>query len=463
VRFSEGGSLRGSVSRKDLRDPHAPLARRCAVGIPVKDEVQRLPACLAALASQQDGAGYQFSRNDFCVVLFVNNCTDGSAALARALAESMPFTLCVKESVLPAGFAHAGNARRAAMDLAEAWLAKEGAYDGLILTTDADSQVPRHWIANNLTAIDAGADAVLGCLALDEEGERLPRALHQRGRLESAYESLLTELSAALDPLEHNPWPHHATISGASLAVTRPMYLRMGRIPRVPLGEDKAFVAELLRHDAKIRFCPDIRVTTSARIVGRAPGGVAETLRLRSNNPSVCCDESLEPFRTAIRRAKWRRRLRKLHGAGRLTTDNGWVKELAIPQTQARWLCRRPTFGAVWSAIESMSPLLVKRRLTPPELPGQILGARRALTRLRKRLSSPHNVEPERVASLPMLDVDALAHAFDQKIGGFVASQRIVGLTGPVHERDVSFQREREQHPLCETGDVLGAQVIDNF
>jgi hypothetical protein len=126
VRFSEGGSLRGSESRKDLRDPHAPFARRCAVGIPVKDEVQRLPACLAALASQQDTAGYQFSRNDFCVVLFVNNCTDGSAALARALAESMPFTLRVEESVLPAGFAHAGNARRAAMDLAEAWLAKGG-------------------------------------------------------------------------------------------------------------------------------------------------------------------------------------------------------------------------------------------------------------------------------------------------------------------------------------------------
>jgi hypothetical protein len=425
--------------------------------------MQRLPACLSALASQQDIAGRRFARDDFGVILFANNCTDESAAVARAMAERLPFTLHVVEAILPAGIADAGNARREAMDLAEAWLAEGRAYDGLILTTDADSQVPRRWIAHNLAAIDAGADAVLGCLALDEEGNRLPKALHLRGRRESAYEALLTELSALLDPLDHNPWPHHATISGASLAVTRPMYLRIGRLPRVPLGEDKALVAELLRHDAKIRFCPDIQVTTSARIEGRAPGGVADTLRLRSDNPDACCDETLEPFRTAIRRAKWRGRLRGLHRVGALAQDNGWMEALAIPLPQARSICLSPSFGAMWSTIESASPLLIRRPLTPAELPRQILGARRALARLVGKGASSHNVEAESVAAIPTLDAHGLAHAFDEKLGGLVAAQRIIGLTGPVHERDVSFEGEGAQHPRCETGDVLGAQIIDNF
>jgi hypothetical protein len=62
-----------------------------------------------------------------------------------------------------------------------------------------------------------------------------------------SYDALLTELSATLDPLDDNPRPHHATILGASLAVTRSMYLRVGRLPCVPVGEDKALVAELAR------------------------------------------------------------------------------------------------------------------------------------------------------------------------------------------------------------------------
>ena len=124
---------------------------------------------------------------------------------------------------------------------------KEARADGVILTTDADSQVAPNWIAENLAAFEAGAEAVLGRIDLDGEGKLLPEALHRRGELEDTYEGLLTELSWLLDPLEHNPWPHHATISGASLGVTRTAYCRVGRLPRVPLGEDKALIALLSR------------------------------------------------------------------------------------------------------------------------------------------------------------------------------------------------------------------------
>jgi Glycosyl transferase family 2 len=454
------GNCGGGVQRPECPKSSSPqqvvrsTPHRCAVAIPVRNEAQRLPACLAALASQQDTAGLQFARDDFCVVIFANNCTDGSAALARSMAERLPFMLHVVEAILPARIADAGNARRAAMDLAETWLTEDRAYDGLILTTDADSQVPPCWITNNLAAINAGADAVLGCLALDEEGDHLPKALHLRGRHESAYEALLTELSALLDPLDHNPWPHHATISGASLGVTRPMYLRIGRLPRVPLGEDKALVAELLRHDAKIRFCSNIRVITSARIEGRAPGGVADTLRLRSTDPDACCDEALEPFRVAMRRALWRGRLRRLRLGGGLAKDTRWVGELAIPSPQVRSICRSPTFGTMWSAIESVSPVLIRRPLSPAELPRQILGARRAVARLRTKLAPPHDVYTDAVATLLAPDVHRSVHAFGKEMSRVIAGQRIVGLARPKNENDIAFEGERERQPRGEMNDV---------
>src|SRR6202012_2559711 len=108
-----------------------------------------------------------------------------------------------------------------------------------------------------------------------------------------------------------NPWPHHATISGATLGVSREAYCRVGGLPRVALGEDKALIALLSRQDARIRYSPTIHVITSGRTYGRAPGGVADTLAIRSKEPEAFCDEALEPFRTAFARAGWRRRLRR--------------------------------------------------------------------------------------------------------------------------------------------------------
>jgi hypothetical protein len=402
---------------------HLINTRRCVVAIPARDEEQRLPVCLSALARQRDRHGKTLDRACFGVVIFANNCRDRSAELARSFGERSSLTVRVVEASLPPAEAHAGNARRAAMDLAEAWLFEERVSGGVILTTDADSRVSEDWIAKNLAAVDAGVDAVLGSIALDEEGDLLPQALHRRGRLESAYEALLIELSALLDPLAHNPWPHHATISGASIAVTREANLRVGRLPRVPLGEDKAFVAELVRHDAKIRYCPELRVTTSGRLDGRAPGGVADTLRLRSNDPAAYCDELLEPFRVAIKRAKWRGRLRRIWRAGKLDGRGAWTGELRIPAAEAKRICRGQSFGAAWSAIERQSPLFTRQLLTPAELPGQISGARRALARLRNAgLSAREHIESEISVPVSPLNLRSVDDSAEKEVCSLVAS-----------------------------------------
>ena len=254
----------------------------------------------------------------------------------------------------------------------------------MILTTDADSQVGTHWIAENLAAFEAGAEAVLGRIDLDGEGELLPDALHRRGELEDTYERLITELSWLLDPLEHNPWPHHATISGASLGVTRTAYRRVGGLPRVPLGEDKALIGLLSREDARIRYCPTAHVITSGRTHGRARGGVADTLRFRSREPEAFCDDMLEPFQTAFDRALWRGRLRRLHAAERLTLNQDWQRAFKLSMGQVADISRISTFGAAWSLIEDRSPVLARRLLRPADLPEQIALARCSLGPLRK-------------------------------------------------------------------------------
>ena len=370
------------------------------IAIPVRDEEERLPACLRALARQRDRSGRSISPTQVRIVVFANNCSDRSASLARKLGGGLSLDVHVVEA---------------------------GESDGVILATDADSKVAPNWIAENLAAFAAGAEAVLGRIDLDEEGTYLPEALHRRGELEDTYERLLTELSWLLDPLEHDPWPHHATISGASLGVTRAAYCRVGRLPRVPLGEDKALITLLSRHDARIRHCPTAHVITSGRTNGRAPGGVADALRIRSRDPEALCDEALEPFRTAFARALWRGRLRRLHGAGRLALDQAWAPDLGISARQVQDIGQASTFGAAWSVIEDRSPLFARQLLRPAELPKQIAIARHSLGRLRKVGSGARqHIQTKFNISISPIDDECRSDPFDEESGSLVAAEGIV-------------------------------------
>ena len=77
-----------------------------------------------------------------------------------------------------------------------------------------------------------------------------------------------------------------ADLSPDVRVVTRTVYCRVGRLPRVPVGEDKALIALLSLHDARISHCPTAHVIASGRTDGRAPGGVADTVAIRSREPN---------------------------------------------------------------------------------------------------------------------------------------------------------------------------------
>ena len=336
-----------------------------AVAIPAHDEAERIAACLEALDAQ---AGAQVDH----IVLLANNCSDGTAALARAVRLQSGARLHVVERRLPPHQANAGHARRLAMQHAAA-LAGPG---GVLLTTDADGRVDPTWLAANLAALAAGADAVAGWVELDAiEWGRIPAILHQDDARECAYDALCDEIHALLDPDPADPLPRHTQHSGASIAVTAAAYARCGGVPDLASGEDRAFIAALRRVDARVRHAPEVHVTVSGRIEGRSRGGMADTIRRRLDGPDPYLDDRLEPALDCARRATSRRLLREGGGdalAASLGLDPGWLRSVQATGP-----------GAAWQAVEAASPALRRRRVAVPDLPNQMEVAQAILAALR--------------------------------------------------------------------------------
>jgi len=345
-------------------------APRVVVAVPVKNEVERIGLCLEALALQADVAF-----EDIAVVLLLNNCTDGTAEQVREIAPLLPYRIEMHAVDLPPRFANAGWARKLAMDAAERLVAS----DGLILTTDADTRADEDWIAANRREIDAGHDAVAGyVMAEPMELMQLPPAILERGSLEWEYQQLAGELDARVDPEPHDPWPRHNQNCGASAAVTAAAYRAIGGLPPRPVGEDRALFEMLRRMDGRIRHSLEVQVVTSARTDGRASGGLADEIRLRTD-PNHPCDDALEVAISTFRRALWRSQLRTLWLAGQVDSHaETWAARMRIPAGNVRAaLGRHPYFGAFWAELESQSPRLAWRLVT-------MAGLKRELRRIRR-------------------------------------------------------------------------------
>jgi len=360
------------VTRTTQPDAPSPSA---IVAIPVRNEVERIEACLRAIDAQVG-----LAPDSLGLVLFLNNCTDGTEILVAQLVPTL--SIPVRVEIEDFSDAHAGWARRRAMDLAAAWLGDAG-NAGMILSTDADSRVPPNWVARNRAAIEAGADAVAGRVELDAaEAALLPPSLPARGRLEDIYDALITEAEARIDPDPHDPWPCHRTAIGATLAVTRRTYVAVGGMPEIPLGEDGAFIARLIEHGLRVRHATDVCVTISARLTGRAPGGVADTIRSRCEEPDALCDARMETFPRVLRRYLWRRRFRRLHGKGSLRANQAWARAIEIAPAEADRIAALPLGQAIAEA-ERASPRLVYRPIGPRQLPRQIRLARVGVAAIR--------------------------------------------------------------------------------
>lgn len=262
---------------------HDPALREVVIAIPVRNEAQRLPRLLQALSNAAARTPLPVT-----AIFLANNCTDGSENVALSFRHP---ALSVRVISCHLADPTAGLARRMAFDLA----ARDGA---LIMTTDADAVPHPNWITSAMGAASAGADVVCGRVLADLRAVMAAPQVRRVARLETAYRRLLHETRHALDSLSGRArcrQPHYIE-AGASLAIRAECYRQIGGMPEVRSSEDRALVHRAEQHGLRIDYAPAMTVTVSARLCGRAEGGMAETLRSRISDPNPLVDQAMLPL-----------------------------------------------------------------------------------------------------------------------------------------------------------------------
>lgn len=232
------------MTTRPARATPRPLVARVLVVVPVHDEEELLAACLASVGEASGAAGVPVD-----VVVVLDDCRDGSAALARAAGVR---TVTVRAGAVGAARAAgiAAGLVRCAGDPGAVWIA----------CTDADTVVPAHWLRTQRALADAGADVVVGTVRPDPR-DLTPRQL-------AAWRST----RVAGRPNGH--------VHGANLGIRADAYVRAGGFAPLVEHEDVDLVARL-RADrgTVVRAADEVDVVTSGRTVGRTPGGYAGYLR----------------------------------------------------------------------------------------------------------------------------------------------------------------------------------------
>jgi len=260
-----------------LPPPHARL--RICVVVPARNEEAELPRLIAALAGQVGLDGLPLDPEAFEIIILLNNCTDRSAAVLQNLLPPNSLKLHVAEITLEAFEAHVGRARQILFDTAYHRFCSIGRADGLILTTDADTRPEPDWIAQTCAEFAKKVSGVAGRILLEpEERAALPVGVERLFLLDVGYRRALEEMRSLYAPEPGDPFPRHHQHCGASLAVTAAAYAKAGGMPLTRSSEDTALYRAVVGSGGRFRHSYRVRVCTSARVLGRAEGGLAGAL-----------------------------------------------------------------------------------------------------------------------------------------------------------------------------------------
>jgi hypothetical protein len=224
------------------------MVDRVLVVIPVRDEAFLLGRQLEAVATAS--AALRRTRPDVEVsaTVVLDCCRDESADVADGFPDVRAVTVdvgCV------------GTARRIGIEQARRH-PPAGADRTWVACTDADSEVPGHWLTAQLALAARGFDLVIGTVwpdAGDSSPERLARWWSR-----------------------HTLHEDHPHVHGANLGFRLSAYDAVGGFRALATGEDVDLVERL--RDAGTSWTAASRhpVLTSGRLVGRAPAGFADYL-----------------------------------------------------------------------------------------------------------------------------------------------------------------------------------------
>jgi len=218
--------------------------------IPARNEEDLLPQCLASVL---EACAAVADKATCDVVVAVDRSMDDSYAIAQKMLASAGVAIRTEAGVVGIARAMAARValRRTTQRPCRTWLAN----------TDADCQVPREWLVNQLSLAHAGVEAVAGIIDVDSFDEHDPCVPE---RFRSTYQLYADGT--------------HPHVHGANLGVRADAYLRSGGWADLRTAEDHDLWRRLQTSGARRASPSHLRVLTSGRRVGRAPMGFAAAL-----------------------------------------------------------------------------------------------------------------------------------------------------------------------------------------
>lgn len=283
---------------------------RAVVCVPACNEERRIATLLRALADQDVPGPVH-------VVMCVNNSTDATEEAARGAAQILGgrLRLRIVSRRFPEALAHAGSARRAAMDAGADWMEDD---DAVLVSTDADCRPPHDWLSSNLA--HAAPDRIIGGrIELDEVELANWPVLYSLRRRFDLYWTKVRAIEDTIDPVPWDPPPRHGDHTGASLALGVGLYRAAGGVPVISSGEDRALVSAAVAAGGKLVHPSAVWTRTSPRPDGRATGGMAEEMARWLRTGAEGETPRVPAFRHWHCRALWRRSLRSDLPPGALT------------------------------------------------------------------------------------------------------------------------------------------------
>ena len=252
-----------------------PPVSAVGVVVPARDEEERIGRCLHSVRHALAALPADIA---VAVAVVLDRCSDTTPRRVAALIVDWPDAQVVpatgRSSMRPAG-SGVGALRDLGLRHVLARLAPHPPAGTWLLSTDADTTVPADWARAHLGCAAAGAHAVAGLADLTTA--------------EPLAADALLRYRAIVDDGVRGATHHH--VYGANLGVRADAYLAVGGFPRAGAGEDHGLWRRLRAAGYALAQPVGLRVQTSARLDGRAEGGLAHLLR--SLHDSSLHDSSL--------------------------------------------------------------------------------------------------------------------------------------------------------------------------
>jgi glycosyltransferase involved in cell wall biosynthesis len=217
--------------------------------VPAHNEETSIESCVESIRRSCEAAQLL----DYWIVIVADSCTDDTFARAQRALQGVG-------EVLESNAKSAGSARRLGVDAALAHFGDKDLRQIWLANTDADTLVSRDWIAVQLSLADAGIAAVAGIVKLEEGGTLAAHELYRATYL-------------------IGPDGTHEHVHGANLALRADAYVDAGGWAHKALAEDHCLWDRLKHRGWRLSSPVTSVVVTSARLIGRARGGFADTLR----------------------------------------------------------------------------------------------------------------------------------------------------------------------------------------